>query len=350
MEFAFTSEQQLIADLAGQLFAEQATSERTRAAMAGDGIDPALWSAFSQEAGLAALAIPEVLGGAGLGLIELAIVAEAAGRHLAALPLIPSLGLVAPALVAGGSAEQCDRWLPLLASGEAVGVMGEAGGLRVESGRISGCAPLVAHGAAASLLLLLADGVVWLVERGDGIVVEPQTSMDQTRPLARLRFEDVPAEPLADPVAACAAMRRWGLTTIAADALGGAEACLARTVRYAGERVQFGHPIGTFQAVKHRLADVAVAIEQARSAVYWAAAAAEDSAEAMLAAHAAKAVACETYVAAAAAMIQLHGGIGFTWEHDAHLFFKRATADRSWMGAPDVHLDAVADAMLGEAA
>lgn len=348
MEFAFTSEQQLIADLAGQLFAEQATSERTRRAV--DGVDRVLWSTFSQEAGLAALAIPEAHGGAGLCLVELAIVAEAAGRHLAALPLIASLGLVAPALVAGGSAAQCERWLPLLASGEAAGAMGEGGYLSVAAGRLSGCAPLVAHGATASLLLLVADDGLWLVERGPHVIVELQTSIDQTRPLARLRFEDAPAEPLADPSAARAAMLRWGLTTIAADALGGAEACLARTVQYAGERVQFGHPIGAFQAVKHRLADLAVAIEQARSAVYWAAAASGDSPEAMLAAHAAKAVASEAYSAAAAAMIQLHGGIGFTWEHDAHLFFKRATADRSWMGAPEQHLDAAADLILGKSA
>jgi len=121
-------------------------------------------------------------------------------------------------------------------------------------------------------------------------------------------------------------------------------------VQYAKERTQFGRPIGTFQAVKHALADVAVAVEHARSAVYWAAAEPADSTDVLLAAHAAKAVACEAYVQAAAAMIQLHGGIGFTWEHDAHLFFKRAQANRSWMGTPDWHFDRIAELILPRAA
>lgn len=183
-----------------------------------------------------------------------------------------------------------------------------------------------------------------LVERdAPGLTVTPLTSMDQTRPYARLDFGAVAAEPLADPAAAFAAARRTGALVIAADALGGAQACLDRTVAYAQERVQFGRAIGSFQAVKHRLADMMVGVEQARSAVYWAACAIDEgSGEAAFAVHAAKAFACDTYSDAAGEMIQLHGGIGFTWEHDAHLYFKRARSNRGLLGTPDWHREQIA--------
>lgn len=346
MEFAFTSEQAMIADVAGQFFAEQATSDRTRAAMAGNGLDRDLWHAFAGEVALAGVALPQMHGGAGLGLIELAIVAEAAGRHVAALPLIASLGLAAPAILAGGSEAQRTRWLPRLASGATVAALAQLdAGASVVDGRIDGIAPQVAHGAVADLLIVAAGDELWLVEAVEAVVIAPQVSMDQTRPLARMVFSGVPATPLADATAALAMIRRWGWTLIAADALGGAQACLDRTVAYVRERAQFGRAIGTFQAVKHMLADVAVEVEQVRSAVYWAAAEDAHSPDAAIAAHAAKAVACQAYGNAAATMIQLHGGIGFTWEHDAHLFFKRARADHSWMGTPDWHFDRIAESM-----
>lgn len=350
MEFALTSEQAMIAELASQLFVDLATSQRTRMAMSQDGFDTVLWQAFTRETGLAALAVPEAHCGAGLGLVEMAIVAEASGRHVAAIPLITSLGLMVPALVAGGSPAQCERWLRALGSGEMIGAVAEVEDVHLVANRMTAQAPRVAHGARAGLLLVVKDGNAWLVERDEHVTVNPQTSMDQTRPLAHLSLNGAEVSPVADPIAALDAIRRWGWTLIAADALGGAEACLARTTEYARERVQFGRPIGTFQAVKHALADIAVEIEQARSAVYWAAAEPADSADAMFAAHAAKAVACETYAHAAAAMIQLHGGIGFTWEHDSHLYFKRAQANRSWMGTPDWHFNQIAAQMMPEAA
>lgn len=341
MRFAFTPEQEMIGEAARQLFADHAASERTRMTMASDGFDRDLWHAFARELGLAGTAIPEEQGGVGLGLTELAIVTEAAGRHVAAIPLIASLGLVAPALLAGGTADQQTRWLPRLVSGDAVAAWAEVPDARSADGTLSGTAPLVAHGAVADIFVVISDAGAWVVERGPGVSLVPQVSMDQTRPLARLVFDQAPAQPLADPTAARAAAERWGWALIAADALGGAQACLDRTAAYACEREQFGRAIGTFQAVKHALADVAIAVEQARSAVYWAAAEPDDA----LAAHAAKAVACQAYSDAAAAMIQLHGGVGFTWEHDAHLFFKRARADHSWLGTPEWHLDRVAALM-----
>ena len=345
MHFAFTDEQAMIAETAKAFFAEQATSERTRVAMARTGVDDALWQAFTAELGLAGVAVPEAEGGVGLGMVELAILAEEAGRHVAALPLLASVGLAIPAILAGGSAEQKARLLPRLTAGDLVASFAEAApGTTWIDGALTGAALHVPHGARADLFVVAVGENAVLVERdAPGLTVTPLTSMDQTRPYARLDFGAVAAEPLADPAAAFAAARRTGALVIAADALGGAQACLDRTVAYAQERVQFGRAIGSFQAVKHRLADMMVAVEQARSAVYWAACAIDEgSDEAAFAVHAAKAFACDTYSDAAGEMIQLHGGIGFTWEHDAHLYFKRARSNANLLGTPDWHRERIA--------
>lgn len=358
MHFAFTDEQAMIAETAKAFFVENATSERTRAAMADAGVDRLLWQAFTGELGLAGVAIPEALGGVGLGMVELAILAEEAGRHTAALPLLASLALAAPAILAGGTDEQKARFLPRLASGELVAsfaAMNSDGtpGVTLSDETLTGATLLVPHGASAGIFVVATDDGVAIVERGAlGLGITPLTSMDQTRPYARLDFGGVAVETLADPRAAVRAALTTGWLTIAADALGGAQACLDRTVAYAQERVQFGRSIGSFQAVKHRLADMMIAIEQARSAVYWAACAIdEESDEAQFAVHAAKAFACDTYTLCAGEMIQLHGGVGFTWEHDAHLYFKRARSNASLLGTPDWHREQVAGlAGLDEAA
>lgn len=342
MHFAFTDEQVMIAETAKAFFAENATSERTRAAMAAGGVDRALWQAFTRELGLAGVAIPEDQGGVGLGMVELAILAEEAGRQVAALPFLASLGLAAPAILAGGSDEQ-KRWLPLLAAGEATASFAMA----------DGGALLAPHGATADLFVIPTGGGVAIVKRdAPGLTVTPLTSMDQTRPYARIEPGDAAIDPLPDPRAAIAAAFNTGWLAIAADALGGAQACLDRTVTYTQERIQFGRAIGSFQAVKHRLADMMVQIEQARSAVYWAACSIDEgSDEAGFAVHAAKAFACDTYQMCAGEMIQLHGGIGFTWEHDAHLYFKRARSNASLLGTPDWHREQVAQLVgLDEAA
>lgn len=335
MHFAFTSEQAMIAETTASLFAEAATSERTRAAMAdGSGLDRALWAEFAG-IGLAGVALPEVYGGAGLGIVELAILAEAAGRHVAALPFIASSAMAACAIAAGGSEAQRAEWLPRLASGEAIGTL-------ALGGADASVFDFVPHGVVADLFVVAAGDRLALVTR-DQAAVTASVTMDQTRPLARLELRALAGEELPFSGDALAAAQAGGCVAIAADALGGAQACLDRTVGYARERIQFGRAIGSFQAVKHRLADMMVEIEQARSAVYWAACALDEgSADAAIAVHAAKAFAADTYSACAGAMIQLHGGIGFTWEHDAHLFFKRARADRTLLGTPEWHREQIA--------
>ncbi|GLR66048.1 acyl-CoA dehydrogenase [Acidocella aquatica] len=352
MEFAFTSEQKMIAETARVFFTENATRERTRQAMACDGVDYALWASFCQELGFSAIGIPENLGGAGLGLVEMAIIAEAAGAQVAAFPMFGSLVLCAQAIAAGGGAGQREDLLPRLMSGETIAAYGHAATLVDDGNGLSGEAAFVAHGASARIFVVTGNNGAWIVKAdAPGVSIAQLTTMDQTRPYARVVLSGVVGEPLAQPGKAIAAAQRAGFVAIAAEALGGAQACLDRTVAYARERIQFGRSIGSFQAYKHRLADMMIEIEQARSAVYWAACATDEGAvDAELAAHAAKSFAADTYFMCAGNMIQLHGGIGFTWEHDAHLFFKRARALQSMLGNGDWHREQVAAMIFGEMA
>lgn len=351
MEFAFTDEQAMIAETAQQFFATNATSERTRKAMAGDGIDRELWTAFCHELGLAGVAIAEDHGGAGLGQVEFALLAEAAGAHVAALPML-GLAMASGAISAGGSPEQKAQWLPKLACGEVVAACAGTHELEANGNKLSGRFEFVAHGGIANMFVLGDDRGAWIVSTSAaGLTIDKHTTMDQTRPFATLTLDDVSGEPLSDGPAAMQAARDAGWLCISAEALGGAQAALDRTISYAKERVQFGRVIGSFQAYKHRLADMMIEIEQARSAVYWAACAVDEgSDEAPLALHAAKSFCADTYFMVAGNMIQLHGGIGFTWEHDAHLYFKRARAIQSMLGHGNWHREAVANMILGEAA
>ena len=349
MNFVFTEEQAMIAETARSFFAEHATSARTRAAMAADGIDHALWMSFCGELGLGGVALPEAHGGSGLGMVEFCTIAEAAGAHVAALPLL-GLATAGQAIAAGGSDAQRTEWLSALISGEVIAAAQVADGIRVETGKLTGVVEFVPHGAAAALFVLAGEGTACLV-RADapGVMVTMQTTMDQTRPFARIVLDHAPAEPLANGAAAIDALQAGGWLCLAAEALGGAQATLDRTVCYARERVQFGRPIGSFQAYKHRLADMMVAIEQARSAVYWAACAHDEAApDGALALHAAKSFCADTFFKCAGDMIQLHGGIGFTWDHDAHLFFKRARSIQTMLSNSAWHREQVAVMVLGQ--
>lgn len=351
MEFAFTEEQAMIGETARAFFAENATSERTRKAMAADGIDRELWQSFCSELGLGGIALPEAHGGAGLGMVEFALVAEAAGAQVAPLPLL-GLATAARAIAAGGSEAQKTEWLPKLAGGEAIAACEGAPSFETGEGRLTGVVDPVPHGAVADVFVFVSRQGAWIV-RADapGVSVKGWTTMDQTRPLAKVTLDNAPAEPLANPEAAIKAVHSGGWICLAAEALGGAQAALDRTVAYAKERIQFGRPIGSFQAYKHRLADMMIEIEQARSAVYWAACAVDEgSDEAAVALHAAKSFCADTFFMCAANMIQLHGGIGFTWEHDAHLFFKRARSIQTMLGDGNFHREQVAAMVLGEAA
>lgn len=351
MEFALTDEQQMIAEMATGFFAENATSERTRKAMAADGIDRELWQAFCSEVALSGIGIPEDAGGAGLGLVELALVAEAAGAQVAALPMLGHV-LATQAIAAGGTDAQKAEILPALLSGEKIAAYVHDADLAANGDTLTAQDGFVAHGASASVFVVTSNTGAWIVEAGaTGLSVTAQTTMDQTRPLARVVLNGTTGQPLANPATAIARAHAAGFITLAAEALGGAQATLDRTVAYAKERVQFGRPIGSFQAYKHRLADMMIEIEQARSAVWWAACATDEgAADADLAVHAAKSFCADTYFFCAGNMIQLHGGIGFTWEHDAHIYFKRARAIQTAMGNGSWHREQVANIIFGDAA
>ena len=351
MHFAFTDEQKMIAETAQSFFRENATSARTRKAMGADGVDRALWSAFCIELGLAGIALPEEHGGAGLGMVEFAIIAEAAGAQVAAIPLLGH-AIAARALASGGSTEQKAELLPRLIAGDRIGTGGWAPKVNESGDCLTGTVEFLAHGASADLFVLLHREQVWLVERDmPGVSITAHMTMDQTRPLATLELAEVKAARLPNSHAALADFHVAGWICLAAEALGVAQEALDRTVAYAKERVQFGRPIGSFQAYKHRLADMMIEIEQARSAVYWAACAVDEgSPEAPLALHAAKSFAADTAFLCASNMIQLHGGIGFTWEHDAHLYFKRARSLQTMLGHGNWHREQVASMVLGEAA
>ncbi len=349
MEFGLTEEHKLLQETVRGFAAKECPAARLRELFeSGVGHDGALWRGLA-EMGVTGLAIPEQYGGAGLEILDLALVAEILGA--AALPG-PFLGhaLAGLALRLGASPEQRERWLPRLASGEAVGTVafGEADGsfepdawaARVDGARLSGAKAWVPFGAVSDLVVVgTAGGGLALVERGaGGIDVAPVDGLDRTRPLAALRFSQAPCEVLPDGVAAAGRVRDTGLVLLAADAFGAAEKLLEMTVAYARAREQFGQPIAQFQAVKHQLADLATEVEPMRSLVWYAAHAQDhvpDDAERSAAI--AKAHITDRAVEVARAAVQLHGGIGFTWECDVQIWFKRALFDRALLGSPETH-------------
>jgi alkylation response protein AidB-like acyl-CoA dehydrogenase len=278
--------------------------------------DRPLWTVLCREIGATALAVPEEYGGFGASLVEVGIVLEEAG---AALLPGPYLSTVVSAVLAG------------LATGERVAALALAGECVVERGRLSGVKEYVLDGAQADLYVVSAvcegEPALYLAERAE---VTACPTLDQTRTLARCAFHDVPATRLDAPVDRALDLAR---AAIAVESVGVARASLARTVEYLKTRTQFGVPLATFQALRHRVADLAVALAAATSSAWYAIRAA-DQPDFPVAARVAKLVATEAAVTVTGQSIQLHGGIGFTWEHPAHRYFKRATANRQLFGDP----------------
>ncbi|MGW1281436.1 acyl-CoA dehydrogenase family protein [Streptomyces tsukubensis] len=363
------------------LLDKHATGPRNRDAVGTpEGYDSGLWAALSGQLGLPGLALAEEYGGVGCGLPELAVAAEETGRVLLPSPLLATAGIVAPLVTALGTPGQRAALLPDIADGSltcalavpggalstALGLVadpgpgnassagwaggGRAGGIqarRTESPPggwlLYGEADQVLDGHSAGLLLVAAHTggyprsrtLLFLVPAGaPGLTRTRRTTLDETRPQARLQLRDCPAALLgtsdtadtgAPVAAALAATGARAAVFIAAEAVGAAESALRRTVEHVRQREQFGRPIGSFQAVKHRLADLYVRVRAARSAASWAARHPDDAGLAL-------AQALEALRTVAAETVQLHGGTGFTWEHDAHLFFKRAAADELLFG------------------
>lgn len=339
------------------------------------GHDPLLWSALADQLGLPGLALPERYGGVGCSVTELALACEETGRCLAPSPLLATSVLTAPLILALGTEAQRAELLPRLAAGTRTAALavpgpalatalaltgdngafqaggGRAGGVQARRAdgdwRLYGQVDQVLDGHSAGLLLVAAhtggfarSRTLLFLVAGDapGVVRARQTALDATRPQARVQLRDVRAELLgqedADVLPALAALGDPAAAVLACEAVGAADRVLERTVEYVGQREQFGRPVGSFQAVKHRLADVYVAVQAARSAAYHSAWATSPTAACGASAGAGPALAqaLEALRTAAAEGIQLHGGIGFTWEHDAQLYFKRAAGDELLFG------------------
>ncbi|WP_339129973.1 acyl-CoA dehydrogenase family protein [Streptomyces sp. f51] len=372
MDARLTAEQEEIRRTLREVLVKRCGPQELRAAeLTPAGYDPALWEALALHLGLPALALPETYGGVGCSLTELALACEESGRALAPSPLLSTAVLAAPLILALGTEAQRAALLPSLASGAltaalavpgtglatAVGLAGDnrgdwagggrAGGVQARRAdgawRLYGQAAQVLDGHSAGLLLVAAHTggfarsrtLLFLVrDDAEGLVRARQTALDPTRPQARLELREVEAELLgddrADVPAALAAVGDGAAAVLAVEAVGAADRALERTVEYVGRREQFGRAIGSFQAVKHRLADVYVAVQSARSAAYYAAWSAGTGGERV--GGLALAQALEALRTAASEGVQLHGGIGFTWEHEAHLYFKRASGDELLFG------------------
>jgi alkylation response protein AidB-like acyl-CoA dehydrogenase len=366
MRFIHSAEQQLIRESARSFLAEHASPARVRAAMSQPGgYDGQLWQVLSGELGWTGLAIAEEYGGAGLGWVELCILQEEQGRRLAASPFFGTVALAAPLIAATGTPAQRHSLVGRIAAGSvriACALGGSDGrppcaGVAVQRETcgdgfsLSGHSDFVIHADSADLLLVLTRAkaergagslaVAVLPARSSGITIEPHVMLDLTRPMSRISFDDVRVEReqlLGEQDSAEAGIERalnLARIALASEALGGAEQVLEMTSAYARERVQFGRPIGSFQAIKHRLADMMIAVEAAKSAAWYAACVADEGSEELAEAAAiAKSCCCDAFFDCAANAIQLHGGIGFTWEHDVHLYFKRARALATLLGSP----------------
>ncbi len=365
MQFVHSEEQRLIRESARAVLSARAGSAQLRAAIgAPGGYDAALWQTMG-ELGWTGLAISQAYGGAGLGWVELCLLQEEQGRRLTPSPFFATSVLAAPLIVSAGDEAQRQAWLPRIAAGElrvACALGGTdgrppcAGVTVLLEGRgddltLRGVSDFVIHGDSADLLLVLArapgsqgaDGisVAAIPAPARGLSVHPHVMLDLTRPMSRVEFAGVqvaPGQLLGEPGAAGSAVEEaldLARIALASEALGGAEQLLEMTTTYVKERVQFGRPVGSFQAIKHRLADMMVEVEAAKSAAWYAACVADERREELAEAAAiAKSYCCDTFFECAANAIQLHGGIGFTWEHDAHLYFKRARAAAMLLGSP----------------
>ena len=366
IQFAFTDEQEQFRDAVRRFMTEKSPTTAVRRLMETDeGYDPDVWKQLSEQLGLPGIHIPEQYGGAGFGMVELGIVMEEMGRALLCTPYFATAVLAANAILNAGTEDQKASLLPDLASGARLAALAvtEPGGewdpratqlSATPDGdgfRLDGTKSYVVDGHIADLLVVVGrapgttgqDGLALFTVRGDapGVTRSRLPSMDPTRKLARIEFNGVQAERLGDGEDGVTALERTldqAAIALANEMVGGAQALFDSAVDYAKLRVQFGRTIGSFQAIKHKCADMLLDMELAKSAAYYAAqAAAANDPEWSALASLAKAGASDMYLHIAIETIQIHGGIGFTWDNDTHLWFKRAKSSEVLLGEPHYH-------------
>jgi alkylation response protein AidB-like acyl-CoA dehydrogenase len=371
VNFTFSDEQEELRRTIRRFLDDKSPSTEVRRLMeTPEGYDEAVWKQMAQELGLQGLAIPEEYGGQGFTWVELGIVLEETGRALLCAPFMSTVGIAATAILNAGTDEQKKTLLPGIASGETIATLAlaepdrgwTADDITLEAKKdgdaytLTGAKTYVIDGGIANLIVVAArmpgtsgtDGIGLFTVAGDadGLTRAPLDALDLTRKLARLDFANVAAAPLGEPGAGWPALERTLnhiAVALSAEMTGGAQRCLDMAVQYAKDRVQFGRPIGSFQAVKHLCADMLLQVESSKTAMYYALwVAAADDADLPIAAPMAKAYAADAYFQAACDNIQVHGGIGFTWEHDAHLYYRRAKSSEIMFGDAPYHRELLA--------
>jgi alkylation response protein AidB-like acyl-CoA dehydrogenase len=371
MQFTFTDEQEELRKTMRRFLDEKSPVGEVRRLMeTPEGYDEAVWKQMAQELGLQGLHIPEAYGGQGFTFVELGIVLEEMGRALLCAPFFSSVCLAADAILNAGTEVAKKELLPGIASGETIATLAlaepngrwDATGIEAtatpdgDGYRLNGTKRFVLDGTTAGLIVVAArlagttadDGVGLFAVHGDadGLTREALTPLDPTRKQASLDLKDVKATAIGTPGKDWPALQKTLdqiSVLLSAEIVGGAQRCLDMAVQYAKDRVQFGRPIGQFQAIKHKCADMLLQIESGKTAAYYALwIAAKDDDELTTVAPMAKAFCSEAYFFAASENIQIHGGIGFTWEHDAHLYFKRAKSSELLFGDPTYHRDLLA--------
>jgi alkylation response protein AidB-like acyl-CoA dehydrogenase len=365
VEFELSSDQQDLAAAAGELLDGLASRDRVRAFVGGgtsddpgdraDGFDRALWNAMADQ-GWLGVERPESAGGLGMGMVEVAVLCEQLGRRTAPAPFLGSILAMVALQEAGADAAvpdtvvaEAEEWAARLSAGEVVGSVVWAAGpgtvvARPDGDRwlLTGRPEPTLYASEAEVAVVVTEDAVYSVVLPEGTRPPPEPAMDRTRSLAWVRLADTPARRIGGAGAATRLVDRAAAGT-AAELLGAADHALTMSVEYAQVRRQFGHPIGSFQAIKHKLADALVDVEAMRSSAYYAAwCLSGDDPEASLAASMAKAWCSDASHRVMATGLQVHGGIGFTWEHDIHLSLKRVRLDATSFGTASWHRERIA--------
>ncbi|KUI26423.1 acyl-CoA dehydrogenase family protein [Mycobacterium sp. GA-2829] len=357
--FVFTDEQRQLRDAVRGFCADHFDEQTVRRLMESDPpFDPALWARLGGELGVLGLSVPEADGGVGGSLVDQAVAVEEFGASLVCGPLFGTVYLAVPALVAAASGPARDGLLADLVEGTRTAAFSaDAGCVTADGDTLTGdLGPVVDAGAADVLLVAAtaADGVGLYAVEASAADRTPLVTLDLTRPQAAVTLSQAPATLIAGPDDAPRIIehaQHVAAALLAVEQVGAAQHLLDLAVDYAKSRLQFGRPIGSFQAVKHRLADMLVDAEHARSTAYHAVwALADGSDDPALATAIAQAVCSAALGRIAADTIQVLGGIGFTWEHQAHLYFKRATTNAALLGTAEEHRDRVAALVLDTAA
>lgn len=360
MSFPFTDDHEMIRDAVRSFLQDWYDGGKgpEHIAQSGIGYDATAWTSFATELGMAGIAIGETYGGADMGDLGRVVVLEELGASLCSVPFSPSATIAADMLTAFGSDAAKQNYLPRIAAGEITAAYTDGHNLfSVDETVLNGSVRDVLFAQQADVLLLSlqqgSDRALYAVPQGiEGFTAAKVKTIDPTRSFADVTFKDVKLSDLEKlgegRASAFDEVVKLSFIGLAAECVGGAHKCLDMTLEYAAQRVQFGRPIASFQAIKHRCADMYVMLEAARSATYAAALAEpEDKVEAALIA---KAYASEAFFKIAGDAIQLHGGIGFTWEYPLHYFFKRARANKAVFGASSRAYDDLANHIFGDAA